>query len=70
MDDRRGVPLLSRPAVGLATAPSSTPRPRSTAARVLPGYLIAFEGGDGAGKSTQARLLGEWLATSWATTSC
>ena len=25
------------------------------------GLLIAVEGGDGAGKSTQARLLGEWL---------
>jgi dTMP kinase len=27
----------------------------------LPGLLIAFEGGEGAGKSTQAALLAEWL---------
>lgn len=26
------------------------------------GYFVALEGGDGAGKSTQARLLGRWLA--------
>jgi dTMP kinase len=59
MDDRKGVPLgadLLSAWRGRAFVPAPTvPR------RALAGYLVAFEGGDGAGKSTQAALLAQWL---------
>ena len=65
MDDRKGVSLREDllaairgetpapvPAVAHANG-SAPPRPR--------GLLIAFEGGEGAGKTTQARLISIWL---------
>jgi dTMP kinase len=67
MDDRRGVPLRSDLFAALrgepffpvpghpnGSAPAAHPAPRR-------GLLIAFEGGEGAGKTTQARLLAIWL---------
>jgi dTMP kinase len=65
MDDRRGVPLRDdllatfrgetfAPVPGHPNGSPQYPAPRR-------GLLIAFEGGEGAGKSSQARLLAIWL---------
>ena len=56
MDDRRGVPLGTDIAAAFASEPVGrrTSGPRE-------GFFIALEGGEGAGKSTQAHALRGWL---------
>jgi dTMP kinase len=69
MDDRKGVPLREDL---LAAVRNESPVPVPDAARLNghapapppgppPGLLIAFEGGEGSGKTTQARLISIWL---------
>ncbi len=66
MDDRRGVPLRQdlmrairgEPMFPVVERAAADGGPAPTARR---GLLFAFEGGEGAGKSTQARLLAIWL---------
>jgi dTMP kinase len=61
MDDRRGVPLVGDLLATLRgvpyTPPGAEPAPRTRDR----GVFIAFEGGEGAGKTTQSRLAAIWL---------
>ena len=65
MDDRKGVPLrqdLMRAIRGEPMFAVAAPPPAADgAAPARRGLLLALEGGEGAGKSTQARLLSIWL---------
>jgi dTMP kinase len=64
MDDRRGVPLRDDLISVVRGEPfEPVPGHHNGAQQPAPrrGLLIAFEGGEGAGKTTQARLLAIWL---------
>ena len=56
LDDRRGIPLRSDVAAAFHSQPVGVhgEGPRE-------GFFLALEGGEGAGKSTQARALAAWL---------
>ena len=66
MDDRKGVPLREDLMAAIRNEP---PPPVGEPAHLnghvpsgpAPGRLIAFEGGEGSGKTTQARLVAIWL---------
>lgn len=65
LDDRRGIPLVPDLRAALHgeiyTPPQAAAEPAQQPARRERGVFIAFEGGEGAGKTTQARLAAIWL---------
>jgi dTMP kinase len=69
MDDRKGVPLREDLLAAIRGEPLPVPHELahlnglngSAPPAPAPGLLIAFEGGEGSGKTTQARLVSIWL---------
>jgi dTMP kinase len=61
MDDRAGVPLREDLLAAVRNEPAPVPVHLNGHAPPPPGLLIAFEGGEGSGKTTQARLISIWL---------
>src|SRR5262249_31532242 len=60
LDDRPGVPLVRDLGAALRGV-RYEPEPAAESGRPGRGLFIAFEGGDGAGKTTQSRLTAIWL---------
>jgi dTMP kinase len=65
LDDRRGVPLFEDLFAAIRNEPlkrvAEPPPEQEQQGPARPGLFLAFEGGEGAGKTTQARLTAIWL---------
>jgi len=65
LDDRKGVPLFEDLLTAIRNEPlkrmPAAPPPEGVAPRGQAGLFVAFEGGEGVGKTTQARLIAIWL---------
>jgi dTMP kinase len=59
MDDRRGVSLVAD--LRAAYRHEAIGPPRESRRDLAGGFFLALEGGEGVGKSTQARMLADWL---------